>query len=63
MFGVRKLEWLIGRQAGEGRMIIDSVVWKQYINVTDTQTATQPRRHSNSPPNALRRAAKMVEQI
>jgi len=31
-------------QSGEGRM----GVWAQYINVTDTQTATQPRRHSNS---------------
>jgi len=24
-------------QSGEGRMIIDSVVWAQYMNVTDTQ--------------------------
>jgi len=29
-------------------MVIDSVVWAQYVNVTDKQTATQPRRHSNS---------------
>jgi len=28
--------------SGEGRMMIDSVVWAQYINVTDTQTATSP---------------------
>jgi len=28
-------------QSGENRMMIDSVVWAQYINVTDTQTATQ----------------------
>jgi len=32
-----KLEWLV-----EGRTIIDSVVSAQYINVTDTQTATSP---------------------
>jgi len=27
-----------GLQSGEGRMMIDSVVWAQHINVTDTQT-------------------------
>jgi len=41
-------ESMAGLQSGEGRVIIDSVVWAQYINVTDrhttTQTATQPRR-------------------
>jgi len=26
---------MAGRQSGEGRMMIDSVVWAQYINVTD----------------------------
>jgi len=26
----------------KGRMMIDSVVWAQYINETDTQTATSP---------------------
>jgi len=29
-----------GLQSGEGPMMIDSVVWPQYINVTDTQTDT-----------------------
>jgi len=29
---------MAGLQSGEGRMIIDSVVWAQYINVTDTRT-------------------------
>jgi len=29
---------MAGLQYGEGRMMIDSVVWAQYINVTDTQT-------------------------
>jgi len=33
---------MAGLQSGEGRMMIDSVVWPQYVNVTDTQ----PRRHS-----------------
>jgi len=33
---------MAGLQSGEGRMMIDSVVWAQYINVTDTQTATSP---------------------
>jgi len=37
-------------QSGEGRTMIDSVVWAQYINVTDGQrhsvTDTQPRRHN-----------------
>jgi len=31
---------MAGLQSGEGRIMIDSVVWAQYINVTDTQTAT-----------------------
>jgi len=50
---------MAGLQSREGRMMIDSVVWAQYINVTDTQTATQPRRHSSSRPNALRLAEKL----
>jgi len=37
-----------------GRMMIDSVVWAQYINVTDRQ----PRRHSKCRANALRRRQK-----
>jgi len=45
---------MAGLQSGEGRMMIDSVVWSQYINVTDTQ----PRRHSNSRPNSLRSGGK-----
>jgi len=40
---------MAGLQSDEGRMMIESVVWTQYINVTDTETATkrdrQPRRH------------------
>jgi len=36
---------MAGLQSGEGRMMIDSVVWAQYINVTNTHT--QPRRNSN----------------
>jgi len=30
-----------GLQSGEGRMMIDSVVWAPCINVTDTQTNRQ----------------------
>jgi len=44
---------MAGLQSGEGRMMIDLVVCAQYINVTDIQTHRQPRRHSNSGPNAL----------
>jgi len=33
---------MAGLQSGEGRMMIYSVVWAQYINVTDSQTATSP---------------------
>jgi len=33
---------MAGLQSGEGRMLIDSVVWAQCIYVTDTQTATSP---------------------
>jgi len=31
---------MAGLQSDEGRVMIDSVVWAQYINMTDTQTAT-----------------------
>jgi len=41
---------MAGLQSGEGRMMIDSVVWAQYINVTNTQTATSPLQ---MPPYAL----------
>jgi len=43
---------------GEGRVMIDSVVWPQHINVTDRQ----PRRHSKCRANVLRRAAKAVSK-
>jgi len=33
---------MAGLQSGVGRMMIDSVVWTQYINATDTPTATSP---------------------
>jgi len=49
---------MAGLQSGEGRMPIDSVIWAQNINVTDTQTATQPRRHNNSRLYALRSGGK-----
>jgi len=29
---------MAGLQSGEGRLMIDSVVWAQYINVTDRHT-------------------------
>jgi len=29
---------MVGLQSGEGRMMIDLVVWAQYINATDAQT-------------------------
>jgi len=31
---------MAGLQSGEGRMMIDSVIWAEYINVTDTNTQT-----------------------
>jgi len=46
---------MAGLRSGEGCIMIDSVVWAQYINVTDRQ----PRRHSKCRDYALRRAAKM----
>jgi len=51
---------MAGLQSGVGRMMIDSVVWAQYINVTDTQTDKQTRRLSKCRANVLRRAAKML---
>jgi len=43
---------MAGLQSAEGRMMIDSVAWAQYINTTDTQTA-MPHCDSNSRPNTL----------
>jgi len=37
---------MAGLQSGEGRMMIDSVIWAQFISMTDTQTDRQPRCHS-----------------
>jgi len=34
---------MAGLQSGEGRVMIESVVRAQYINMTDTQTATSPQ--------------------
>jgi len=34
---------MAGLQSGEDRMMIDSVVWARYVNVTNTQTATTPQ--------------------
>jgi len=48
---------MAGLQSGEGRMMIDSVVWAQYINVTDTQTATSPQR---IPPYTLASGSKVL---
>jgi len=59
---------MAGLQSGEGRMMIDSVVWAQYINVTYTwHTAAyadrQPRRHSKCRPVALRRSSQKDFQL
>jgi len=40
-------------QSDEGLMMIGSVVWAQYINVTGRQTDRQPHHSSNSRPNAV----------
>jgi len=53
-------------QPGEGRMMIDSVIWAQYINLTDTKTdrqTLQPRRRSKCRANALRRATKLCTKL
>jgi len=44
---------MAGLQYGEGRTMMDSVVWAQHINVTDSQTTTQPCRDGNICLNAL----------
>jgi len=36
---------MAGLQSGKGLMMIDSVVWAQYINVTDRQTDRQTDRY------------------
>jgi len=40
-----------GLQSGEGRMMIDSVIWAQHINVTPTHR--YPRRQSTSCANRV----------
>jgi len=47
---------MAGLQSGEGRRMIDSVVWTQYINVTDTHR--QPRCYSNVSQRSMHRTAK-----
>jgi len=49
---------MVELQSSGSRVMVDSVVWAQYINVTDTQTHRQPRRHSNKRPNSLRSGGK-----
>jgi len=44
-------------QSSEGCMMIDSVVWAQYINMTEHR---QPRRYGKCHPNAPRQAAKIA---
>jgi len=46
---------MAGLQSDKSRMMIDLVIWAQYINVTDAQTATSPWQMRA---NALRQAAK-----
>jgi len=48
---------MAGLQSGEGRMIIDSVVWAQeaYINVTDTQTDSDVAIANAAPTHCVRR--------
>jgi len=48
---------MAGLQSGEGRMMIDSVVWAQHIN---RQTHRQPRRHSKCRANKCWHAANDV---
>jgi len=54
---------MAGLQSSEDRMMIDSVIWSQYDNVTDTQTHRQPRRCSNNRRNALRSGGENVTII
>jgi len=50
---------MAGLQSGEGHMTIDSVVWAQYINVTDTQ----PRHHNKCRPQHWRRAVRDLSWV
>jgi len=51
---------MAGLQSGESRIMFDSVVWAQYINVTDTHRRL--RRHSKCLANALHRATIKAER-
>jgi len=43
---------MAGLQSVEGRMMIDSVIWAQYINVTDREADRQTDRQTATSPNA-----------
>jgi len=45
---------MAGLQSNEGRMMIDSVVWAQYINVTDTQTYSHVATANAAPTHCVR---------
>jgi len=51
---------MAGLQSAEGRMMIDSVVWAPYINVTDTQTDIHVAIANAA--NTVRRAAKIYSK-
>jgi len=57
---VGKLEWLDYNLVKVDRTMIDSVVWAQYINVTDTDSHVAI---ANAAPTQCRRAAKNQRQI
>jgi len=46
---------MAGLQSGEGRMMIDSVLWVQYINVTDTHTDSHVAIANAAPTHCVRR--------
>jgi len=49
---------MAGLQSGAGRMMIDSVIWAQHINVTDRHTDSHVA-IANTAPMHWRRAAEM----
>jgi len=55
---------MAGLQSGKCRIMIDSVVWAQCFNATDTRhTDRQPHRHSKCHANASRQAIKIKQTI
>jgi len=54
---------MAGLQSGEGRMMIDLVVWAQYINVTDTETDSHVATANAAPTHSIGRHENLSDHV